>query len=275
MGESGTDEPAATRDEDAPDGPPPGPPSARRIVLFADGTGNAYGGEASNIWRLYQALDLSVPDQIAHYIPGVGTQSLKPLRLLDSLTGFGVPSNVRKLYRFLSWNWRPGDEIWMFGFSRGAFTIRTLIGMIASQGLTPPVIRAEKAAPVAESGSPSQHGWTAVEEDLTLDHMGMQRLARDAWRRYRTDRTNPPWWSPIRPARLLRDVAQAIWSRLPGHADDEHFVRARAAAARGQNRVGGEPVIRFVGLFDTVRSEERRVGKECRRLCRSRWSPYH
>ena len=265
MGDGGTDgrdptttDPTTSRAAHLPkaasiEGPLPEITVPRRIVLFADGTGNAHGGEPSNIWRLYQALDLSVPDQIAYYIPGVGTQSLKPLRLLDALTGFGVPSNVRKLYRFLSWNWRPGDEIWMFGFSRGAFTIRTLIGMIASQGLTPPVIRAQKAAPVAEPGrAPSQRRWIAVEEDLALDHVGMQRLARDAWRRYRAARTDPPWWSPIRPARLLRDVAQTIWSRLRGHSDDGHFVRARAVASQGQNRVGGEPVIRFVGLFDTV-----------------------
>ena len=57
--------------------------------------------------------------------------------MLDGVTGFGVPSNVRKLYRFISWNWEDGDEIYMFGFSRGAFTIRTLTGLIQHEGLIP------------------------------------------------------------------------------------------------------------------------------------------
>lgn len=212
-------------------GPGAAPRSPRRIVLFADGTGNAYGGEPSNVWRLYQALDLSAPDQIAFYIPGVGTQSVKILRALDAMTGFGVPSNVRKLYRFLCWNWREGDEILLFGFSRGAFTVRALIGLIASQGLVPPVDPAT---------------------GKSLDHLGMQRLARDAWRGYRKDRAKRPWWSPITPARRIRDAWLAAWSRLARHGDDAIFRRAREA--RRQNRIDGAPDLRFVGLFDTVQA---------------------
>src|SRR3954447_11264910 len=113
----------------------------KKIVVFADGTGNAFTVQESNVWRLYQALDQTQPDQIAHYIRGVGTSGFKPLALLDGATGFGVPSNVRKLYEFISWNWEDGDEIYMFGFSRGAFTIRTLTGLIESEGLLPASFR--------------------------------------------------------------------------------------------------------------------------------------
>jgi len=105
----------------------------KKIVVFADGTGNAFTTQESNVWRLYQALDQSAPDQIARYIPGVGTSGVKLFALLDGATGIGVPSNVRKLYRFLCWNWNMGEEIYMFVFSRGAFTIRMLIGLIDSQ----------------------------------------------------------------------------------------------------------------------------------------------
>jgi uncharacterized protein (DUF2235 family) len=73
----------------------------RRLVVFADGTGNAYTTQESNIWRLYQALDQSGSDQLARYIKGVGTSGFRPIAALDSATGFGVPSNVRELYRFL------------------------------------------------------------------------------------------------------------------------------------------------------------------------------
>jgi uncharacterized protein (DUF2235 family) len=50
----------------------------KKIFLFADGTGNAYSSEESNVWRLYQALDTSSNDVVAKYIPGVGTSSFKP-----------------------------------------------------------------------------------------------------------------------------------------------------------------------------------------------------
>jgi uncharacterized protein (DUF2235 family) len=107
----------------------------KKIVIFADGTGNSFTTQESNIWRLYAALDKTEKSgatpaelQLARYIPGVGTASNRVLRLIDGATGIGVPSNVRKLYRFLCWNWQPGDEIYLFGFSRGAFTVRTLAG---------------------------------------------------------------------------------------------------------------------------------------------------
>ncbi len=110
----------------------------KKLIVFADGTGNAFASQESNVWRLYQALDKAQgPDgilQLARYIPEVGTSSVAVIRLLDGATGFGVPANVRKLYRFLCWNWQPGDEIHLFGFSRGAFTVRTLAGLVACRG---------------------------------------------------------------------------------------------------------------------------------------------
>src|SRR5690348_11970075 len=118
----------------------PGARAPRKLVLFADGTGNAFTSQESSVWRLYEALDHTQPDQIAYYIKGVGTAGWAPLAALDGATGIGVPANVRKLYRFLCWNWRPGDEIYIFGFSRGAFTARTLAALIASQGLVPAVV---------------------------------------------------------------------------------------------------------------------------------------
>src|SRR5438067_549547 len=134
----------------------------RKLVLFADGTGNAFTTQESSVWRLYEALDHTQPDQIAHYIKGVGTAGWAPLAALDGATGIGVPANVRKLYRFLCWNWREGDEIYIFGFSRGAFTARTLASMIASQGLVPAVI-----------------------DDTAVSHEEMERNAMAAWREYR------------------------------------------------------------------------------------------
>lgn len=196
----------------------------RRLVVFADGTGNAYGTHESNVWRLYQALDQSAPDQIARYIKGVGTSGFRPLAALDGATGFGVPSNVRELYRFLCWNWQPGDEIFAFGFSRGAFTIRTLAGMIASQGLVPTAIEGEPVTPAE-----------------------MERNAMAAWRAYRaSSQSFGQRWPTITITRALRDAVLWAWHGLWRHR--RYAAVTAATQAQGRDAV----TIRFLGLFDTV-----------------------
>jgi uncharacterized protein (DUF2235 family) len=111
----------------------------RRIVLLSDGTGNSSARVwRTNVWRLFEALDLSSSDQVACYDDGVGTSSFKPLAVLGGAFGFGLKRNVISLYEFACRNHRsPDDEIFGFGFSRGAFTIRVLIGLILDQGLVP------------------------------------------------------------------------------------------------------------------------------------------
>ena len=213
----------------------------RRIVVFADGTGNAFSSQESNVWRLYQALDKrprpGAALQLARYIPGVGTSGNALLRLVDGATGVGVPSNVRKLYRFLCWNWEPGDEIYLFGYSRGAFTVRTLAALVAMQGLMP-----------RRSGA----------RDVTSAEMDRNAMA--AWLAYRTLTAplvapgksvwNPLAWQMnplISVIRGLRDGATWAKRRLFGQSQ-HHEVLAEMSPDR---RAGAVP-IRFLGLFDTV-----------------------
>lgn len=114
----------------------------RNIVLFSDGTGNSSAKlQKTNVWRLYEALDLGYPTpkgrsvQIAYYDNGVGTSSIKLLAAIGGIFGFGLARNIRDLYLFLCRNYRPGDRIYAFGFSRGAFTTRLLAAFIASKGV--------------------------------------------------------------------------------------------------------------------------------------------
>lgn len=109
----------------------------KNIVLLSDGTGNSAAKlTKTNVWRLYQALDLSQPDQqIAFYDDGVGTSSFKPLAVIGGACGYGLKRNVLDLYAFLCRNYREGDRILCFGFSRGAFTVRSLVGLINCEGL--------------------------------------------------------------------------------------------------------------------------------------------
>lgn len=108
----------------------------KKIILFSDGTGNSAAALfKTNVFRLYQAIDLSSNDQIAFYDDGVGTSSFRPLAMLGGAFGFGLKRNVLDLYIQLSRTYEDGDKIYLFGFSRGAFTARILAGLILRQGL--------------------------------------------------------------------------------------------------------------------------------------------
>src|SRR5262245_8865208 len=109
----------------------------RNIVLLSDGTGNSAAKVwRTNVWRTFEALDLSGSDQVAFYDDGVGTSSFKPWAILGGAFGFGLKRNVIDIYKFACRNYREdNDRIFGFGFSRGAFTIRVVLGLIINQGL--------------------------------------------------------------------------------------------------------------------------------------------
>src|SRR4051812_20123280 len=116
---------------------------SKNIVVCSDGTGNAdIRGCGSNVFKVFEATELrsnqhdpSLPNQIAIYHDGVGTEDFKPLKILGGAFGFGFSRHVRELYTGLARCYSPGDKIFLFGFSRGAFTVRTLAGLIAHAGL--------------------------------------------------------------------------------------------------------------------------------------------
>ena len=196
----------------------------RNIVLFSDGTGNSSGKLfKTNVWRVYQAVDLTdpkVPDeprQFAFYDNGVGTSSFKPLAVLGGALGVGLARNVRELYAFVCRTYRPGDRIYAFGFSRGAFTIRILTGLIMNQGL------------VRYDGDESE----------------LARHAAGAYRAYRRERFKVTG-GLVGPLRAVRDAIIDAWDRLrrrPRYRDVERI-----------GKPGSSPPleIEFLGLWDTV-----------------------
>ncbi|PZQ62892.1 MAG: hypothetical protein DI544_01485 [Sphingomonas taxi] len=157
--------------------------SPKSILLFSDGTGNSSGKLfKTNVWRAYEAADLGPPapgrrKQIAFYDNGVGTSAFRPLAVLGGVFGFGLKRNVLELYRFACRNYRPGDHLYAFGFSRGAFTIRLVIALIASQGLVP----AESEAALLRR---SADAWRAYRRGYLPRHLQwptkLLRGARDA-----------------------------------------------------------------------------------------------
>lgn len=189
----------------------------KNIVLFSDGTGNSSAkAQKTNVWRLFQALDQTTPAQIARYDDGVGTSSNKYLAAIGGAFGWGLKRNVLNLYKFVCLNYDADDRIYGFGFSRGAFTIRVLLDLIATEGLV-----------IAHS-----------DEELT-------RNAAAAYRHYRAARF--PSRSPfVFVMRWLRDGL--IWAkdRIKGYHSYNKIKELTTSAGRANIP------IRFIGLWDTV-----------------------
>ena len=111
---------------------------AKNIILFSDGTGNAASSFwRTNVWRLFQAVNLAGDQQVARYDDGVGRSSFLPLAIVGGAFGYGLKRNVIDLYEFVCRNYSAGDRIYVFGFSRGAFTVRVLVAFLLEQGLVP------------------------------------------------------------------------------------------------------------------------------------------
>ena len=200
-------------------------PSAN-LVVFSDGTGNSSGKLfRTNVWRTYQALDLADPQdpehprQFAFYDDGVGTSSFKPLAMLGGAIGVGLARNVRDLYAFVCRTYQSADDegrpdrIYAFGFSRGAFTIRVLVGLISNQGI------------------------------LTYDgdEAALARNVRLAYRRYRRERFTQKL-SLVGPIRRIRDAG----------IDGYHRARGLPTYTEVRKSSRNPESIAFVGLWDTV-----------------------
>lgn len=116
---------------------------AKNIVICCDGTGNEIEANLSNVLKLFRVVRKNA-NQVVYYNPGVGTISnsdpwsrLKSnaLGVLGLATGYGLDANVLDAYRFLVETYESGDRIYLFGFSRGAYTIRVLAGFLHLIGL--------------------------------------------------------------------------------------------------------------------------------------------
>jgi uncharacterized protein (DUF2235 family) len=137
----------------------------RNLVICLDGTSNEPEQGSTNVARMY-AVALKSDDQVAWYDPGVGTMGARgavtaagrtSTRLAGLVIGYGAKENIEEAYTFLMRNYRRDDRIFVFGFSRGAYTARALTGMLRTVGLLRP--GAENLVPYAlklyaQSGAP-------------------------------------------------------------------------------------------------------------------------
>jgi uncharacterized protein (DUF2235 family) len=127
----------------------------KNILIFSDGTGQAGGvtfdENRSNVYKLFRATrcgpdsTIDPSEQVAFYDPGLGSPrdnhftfgwvGRKIYNLISQGTGFGITANIIDCYAALIRLWRPGDRIYLFGFSPGAYTVRCLAAVIAYCGI--------------------------------------------------------------------------------------------------------------------------------------------
>lgn len=193
----------------------------QNIILLSDGTGNSAAKlNKTNVWRLYHALEVNDGTQIAFYDDGVGTSGFKPLKLLGGALGVGLARNVRDLYRLLCQHYRgpdedyAGDRIYIFGFSRGAFTARILTDLIVSCG----ILDRGKSVPTRRFAGPDT-------PQIALNtEQGLSRGVKLAYKAYRRKYPAPVF------ARWFRALRDALFGSIPtveafrqsySHADDE------------------------------------------------------
>jgi uncharacterized protein (DUF2235 family) len=107
----------------------------RRLALFLDGTWNQVS-DNTNVWRFRALFSPVSPDgceQRAYYSTGLGTKFGEKVR--GGMFGTGIDDAITSAYEWLMENYQPGDEIFIFGFSRGAYTARSLSGFVSKCGL--------------------------------------------------------------------------------------------------------------------------------------------
>jgi len=107
----------------------------KNIVIFSDGTGQIGGeGTNTNIYKLFNLIEDRTEKQIAYYDPGIGTDWKK---ITGSIAGRGFAQNILDCYQFIFENFKKDDKIYLFGFSRGAATVRSLSAFINLFGILP------------------------------------------------------------------------------------------------------------------------------------------
>jgi uncharacterized protein (DUF2235 family) len=132
----------------------------KRLIVFCDGTWNTPDQKdrgvvcPTNVVKLRNLVELDAPDgveQLPYYDKGVGTGDLVD-KAFGGMFGIGLSHNIREAYEFLSQNYEDGDEIYFFGFSRGAYTVRRTVGMIRKCWLLPKINDAESRDAIVKQG---------------------------------------------------------------------------------------------------------------------------
>ena len=204
----------------------------KNIVVCLDGSGNQLRARGNtNVVRLYQLLDLTDPArQIAYYDPGVGTFSAQGAwtpwarwlsRTAGLAFGSGLRANLAEAYTYLMQTWQPDDRIYIFGFSRGAYTARALAGLLHAAGLLRP--GSENLVPYAVGVYARSKDWTA--DDWAQLHKFADVFSQDNGGRRSVPVEFLGLWDSVKAAGVLRWNLKWLYTRqLPNVRAVRHAV---------------------------------------------------
>src|SRR5688572_25792561 len=115
----------------------------KNVVVCCDGTANEFADDSTNVLRTYAVIERS-DRQVTAYFPGIGTMEppgaltnlgRRFIRLMARAIGFGLEHEIKKAYAYVSQTYEPGDRLFLFGFSRGAYTVRAVASLLRMYGL--------------------------------------------------------------------------------------------------------------------------------------------
>jgi uncharacterized protein (DUF2235 family) len=231
----------------------------RQIILGCDGTNNTLTGGVydTNVLKMISQLAPADANRILYYDPGVGSpDQLPPLgvwndvrRKLERLAGLangrGIYENIAEAYLFLVDNYRKGDEIYIFGFSRGAFTARSVSGMVKLFGIIRPdsksliltLIRVYFSTPSNDAAN------TGIVPRL------IARTASERCKHNELVAKEAGAWAPDTFAENIHNYLSKTKKRRSTRQEVADQVRASFTTVDG-----AEAAIHFIGVWDTVES---------------------
>lgn len=219
---------------------------SRNLVLCLDGTSNEPEVDVTNVARLF---DMATKDdqQLVYYDPGVGTMGARSAttalgktltRVSGLVVGYGVRENVAEAYSWLMDNWRKDDRIYLFGFSRGAYTALALGGMLRTVGLLSP--GAENLVPYA-----LKLYATNTSRDLTPDEKKEywetrgefgRKFGNPDFERFAWNITFLGLWDTVKSVGWLNARARFEQARWPFTRNVDNVATGRLALAIDENR---------------------------------------
>jgi uncharacterized protein (DUF2235 family) len=197
---------------------------AKNIVIMSDGTGQALSGPGkgggTNVYKLYRAMRAVSPaKQVAFYDPGLGSDPDQDglswtrwgYNLVSKATGLGISRNIKDCYEALVEHYEPGDRIFLMGFSRGAYTVRSMAGALSLCGIPSrdmsgrPVKGSPdaRAAAVEEAVERVYKHYAASDDPAEIERARAERIRRgERYRHERLAATAAPYfigvWDTVR-----------------------------------------------------------------------------
>lgn len=212
----------------------------RNIVVCCDGTANEFAEDNTNVVKLYYVLNQDQAKQITFYHPGLGTMepagalttfSRQVTKLLGKALGYGLANDIRDAHSFLMENYQEDDRLFLFGFSRGAYTVRAVCSLLHMYGLickgnqlVPYAVRMTMGIDRAEEGDDKQQ--EARNRYFDLAHKFCETMSRTDCR---------PWFVGV-----WDTVSSVGWIenplRLPYVSDNPDIQFARHAVSIDEHR---------------------------------------